>query len=255
MKGKVMVKKLVVFTLLFSVGTKVSAMNDVNKQLVLATAKKDLNQRLLLAADSRENEVEQLLQAGADPNTRDEDGCSAMHIAAKCGRSNVIKVLHKYHANFEAKDDCKCSPLHEAAARGKVEVVRVLVNCGADVHSKNLFDWIPFELAIIHKQAAVVRVFIELRPNLIKIRDKKGQTPLHLAANSNIEIMEILLKHGLHVNVVDNAYHTPLELITEVLDSDKTLVEEVADRLKKNIAYLREANQKFINNFLAEVMK
>ncbi len=49
--------------------------------------------------------------------------------------------------------------------------------------------------------------------DFVKIRDDKGQTPLHtIASKGSLDVLETLLEYGADVNVKDNEDKTPLHI-------------------------------------------
>ena len=75
--------------------------------------------------------VRALLAHGADPNVRSEDGRTALHVAAERGALDVVRQLLAAGASvsFNGSD----SPLALAAATGNVDLVHALVEAGAPV--------------------------------------------------------------------------------------------------------------------------
>lgn len=70
--------------------------------------------------------VEFLLNNGADPNVRNEDGTTPLHIAAECGdpyvyidRVKIADMLMKHGADPNAGDSHKQTPLMIAADNGR----------------------------------------------------------------------------------------------------------------------------------------
>ena len=60
----------------------------------------------------------------------------------------------------------------------------------------------------------VAKVLLKQRPDIkIDAKDNCGETPLYCAARDNeVEMVELLLKHGADVNVKQNSGHTPLRV-------------------------------------------
>lgn len=76
-----------------------------------------------------------LLAAGADVNTVDEGGCTAVHVAAQTGHREVCRALLLAGANLDAMDVNACTPLYGAAGNGHSEVCNDLLAAGANVNS------------------------------------------------------------------------------------------------------------------------
>jgi ankyrin repeat protein len=62
--------------------------------------------------------VRQLLEQGADVNTRDELQLTPLHWAAIYGKTEVAKLLIEKGADVNARDKNQRTPLHDAAMTG-----------------------------------------------------------------------------------------------------------------------------------------
>ena len=82
-------------------------------------------------------DLEQLIEAGADVNVTDVYRSTPLHAAARCGSAAKIEALCHAGAHLEARDRYGHSPLHVACACDQPEAVRVLVLAGADVYAKD----------------------------------------------------------------------------------------------------------------------
>jgi len=61
-------------------------------------------QLMYLAHEGNAEGIRELLDGGADPNFRDSDGRTALHIAACEGRGEVVRLLLDWKANINARD-------------------------------------------------------------------------------------------------------------------------------------------------------
>jgi len=100
---------------------------------------------LLKACESQGmKQVEVLLKAGADPNTKDRAAKTPIHraIMARYGRypspnAEAVKVLTRGGADVNAADNEGVTPLILAAKRGYTEIVDLLLRSGSDVNRRN----------------------------------------------------------------------------------------------------------------------
>ena len=167
--------------------------------------------------------VRLLLEHGADPNARSNDGSIPLHLVAVNLSSQsfnefyeVVCVLLEYGSDVAAKDDEGRTPLYRAAENMGVDVesVRLLLEHGADLNTRTNNN-----STLLHAAAAnwmdevqVLRALLE-RGMDIDTKDDEGRTPLHGAARSgNVEIVRFLLEHGADPNARSYDSSIPLHL-------------------------------------------
>ncbi|CAL4195311.1 unnamed protein product [Meganyctiphanes norvegica] len=124
--------------------------------------------------------VEQLLSAGAEPNTRKRNhwgNFSALHEAAWYNYVNVTRALIKAGAEIDIKDKYERTPLHVASFRGATAVVTVLAAAGA---RKNESD--------------IAQVLLRAGANTRKLNNN-GTTPLGIAQE---------MGHVVLANIIDD---------------------------------------------------
>ena len=93
-------------------------------------------------------DVSRCLNAGADPNARDEDGNTPLHFAGYNKNPAVITALVNAGAEINARDKWGHTPLHDAASNQSPAVITALVNAGADVNAKNKRGKTPLQSAM-----------------------------------------------------------------------------------------------------------
>ena len=148
---------------------------------------------LMIAASSSDRHalLEELLLHGADPNSRDVAGCTALHIAV--GRTCVksVEILIQNGANVNIKDSSCQTALHVASrpnnssSRSNVEVMKSLLSNNADVNAA----------------------------------DNQGRRPLHLTVIDNKDTLdttalECLLEHDADPSLTDAIERMPLSYYT-----------------------------------------
>ena len=125
--------------------------------------------------------VQSLLDGGANPNSAQGDGMTALHWAATGGHADVVEALLASGAEVGATTRIGAyTPLHLASQGGHAAVVRALLEKGSDAGA---------------------------------VTTNSGATPLHLAARAvyGENAVAVLLKHGAEVNAREgSAGQTPL---------------------------------------------
>jgi ankyrin repeat protein len=151
------------------------------------------------ASKGRDEIVELLLQAGADPNLRGGGAWNALQYAAEDGDLVLTRIL------LDPKLDCRTdvnamttdqwTPLHLASRRGNESIVALLLEKDADVSARIKDGATPLHLAALNGHEVVVRLLLEKEPELVNARADAGVTALHLAAGSGQEsIVRLLLE-------------------------------------------------------------
>jgi ankyrin repeat protein len=81
--------------------------------------------------------VRLLIDRGADLQTRDEEGRTALHWAATCWFRAIARLLIDRGADLQAQDQQGNTPLHWALENGRVATARLLIDREADIGIKN----------------------------------------------------------------------------------------------------------------------
>ena len=84
-----------------------------------------------------------LLMCGADANTRDEYGHTALEVAATGGHTNIVRLLIEYNANVNPNiTRCSSLPLHAAieSQNFQLDIIQHLLNSGAAVDLRRYVD-------------------------------------------------------------------------------------------------------------------
>ena len=99
------------------------------------------------AAAGRCGRVLELLQRHTDPDSVDEHGAGALHVACARGDALVTRVLLAAgaSANLPAQVPLAPRPLHLAADAGSVECVAALLEAAADPQLGDARHWLPLE--------------------------------------------------------------------------------------------------------------
>lgn len=139
--------------------------------------------------------VKKMLSEGADVNSTDANGRTALIEASWGGYNDVVKLLIEKGADVNAADKSGYTAIMRASEEGHQTIVTSLIKAGADVNCKG------------------------------KV---KGTTPLMLAAErGHIKILGTLISNGAKVNDLDlyeetalaRAYHSEQTKAAEFLES------------------------------------
>src|SRR5262249_22326328 len=95
---------------------------------------RNINFDLLVAARAgEEGAVRTLLDQGANPDSRDRVGDTALNIAARTGRTALARLLVERGADVDLANLARVTPLMSAAFDGHVEIMKILLERKADV--------------------------------------------------------------------------------------------------------------------------
>ncbi|EQC27025.1 TKL protein kinase [Saprolegnia diclina VS20] len=175
---------------------------------------------LLLQAASTNNagNLEVLLRAGARPSTVNEDGATALHVAAANGHDDIVTLLLATDPSLSCRSDQSGNlPLHLAAAKGHMFIVEKLVQ-HAPVKSlswTNSGGCTPLSVAIKCAHAPLVSLLIQSGTSLDSTTNS-GWTLLHeAAATGGLAMVKMLLSTTLNMFAKTTAGETPLQIATD----------------------------------------
>ncbi|XP_059947494.1 protein phosphatase 1 regulatory subunit 12B isoform X4 [Mesoplodon densirostris] len=183
------------------------------------------------------DEVRRLLARGADVDTANVDGLTALHQACIDENLDMVKFLVENGANVNQQDNEGWTPLHAAASCGYLNIAEYFINHGASVGVVNSEGEVPSDLAeepamkdLLLQQVKKQGVDLEQSRkaeeqqmlqdarqwlNSGKIQDvrqaRSGATALHVAAAKGYsEVLRLLTQAGYELNVQDRDGWTPL---------------------------------------------
>ncbi|CAG8094086.1 unnamed protein product [Penicillium salamii] len=162
-----------------------------------------------------------LLKEGALVSTRQyslsishrDSGKSPIHWAAMKGHKHIVELLLQYGANPNARTTSGRTPAQEAAAASHRELLAFLLSKNADINTQAYSDvWSPLHEVIYLNNIEMVELLVDHGAHL-NARLTSSKTPLHMAVvQRNIPVMEILLKAGADPDLPMNEDITPLHL-------------------------------------------
>ena len=146
-------------------------------------------------------DVQALLEQGADVHSRDFNGETALHRAARntrdgCECVQVVAVLLANGADINAADNGGETPLHRAAQFDNAPVAAALLDGGADMQAVDSWGETPLHLAVRADHTSVVETLLDYGADIDASEDA-GASPL---AYANLEIARLLLDRGADPN-------------------------------------------------------
>lgn len=201
--------------------------------------------------------LQALLNAGADPNQRDNQGRTPLMTGIILGSVECIKKLlapnnpNKADVNLGLTDGSERTPLWMAAASGRTAIAELLLTRGAYINQRDKDGKSPLYIAIEKGHIELAKLLVkrgadpdaavynplrlaiekdydELAELLLdknadpspSIRDQDGNEPIHLAAaKGKLKLVTKLLDKGSYLNSTNQADKTPLDLAKDQLNS------------------------------------
>ncbi|XP_063716937.1 transient receptor potential cation channel subfamily A member 1 homolog isoform X3 [Symsagittifera roscoffensis] len=211
--------------------------------------------------------VQILLDHGARIYTLDQEQSTPLHLAAAGGHVEICRILLQDAAKQDqnlpnqllCSSDCSSQmPLHVAVDKNCLEVVQVLFEFGAEAHVKMEEDFnYPLHLAAQNGVLEMLELVYKYAkeqthksdPEILNVKNKSMETPLHKAASFNREVaVQFLLQHGSDIDAIDDERFTALLI---AVSKGHEAVTEVLMNAKADIT-LEDENGKHILHWVAE---
>ena len=154
------------------------------------------NPLISAARHERKEMVELLLKYGANPNSGDVYGKTALHWASELGFKIIAETLLAHKLNVNARDGNGRNPLRLAAEKGFKSLAELLVAHGAEINSRDNEGYTPLHAAASMGNKAIVEWLLASKAD-INAAGNDGVTPLISAVRSSrLEIAKTLLARG-----------------------------------------------------------
>ncbi|XP_039739520.1 protein phosphatase 1 regulatory subunit 12B isoform X6 [Pteropus medius] len=209
------------------------------------------------------DEVKRLLARGADINTANVDGLTALHQACIDENFDMVRFLVESGADVDQQDNEGWTPLHAAASCGHLNIAEYFLTHGASVAVVNSEGEVPSDLAeepamkdLLLEQVKKQGVDLEQSRgqeeqqmlqdarqwlNSGRIEDtrqaRSGATALHVAAAKGYsEVLRLLIQAGYELDVQDHDGWTPLHAAAHwgVKEACSILAEALCDMDVRN---------------------
>lgn len=177
-----------------------------------------LDRALVQAVDQdQDDQVEQALENGADPNATGDSGSSVLMLAASRGKLSTVEILLRHGADVNFADQTSVNErgdtaLLRAAYFGEAAMFERLLKAGARVDVVNRWDWTPVHMAAM---GGCIPCLETLRSRGLSLNARapasRGESPLMLAASrGQVEAMAWLLARGAEPLQTDSHGHNAL---------------------------------------------
>ncbi|CAK74742.1 unnamed protein product (macronuclear) [Paramecium tetraurelia] len=175
-------------------------------------------------------------------NQQNDEGFTALHLAAYRGSLKTIKLLEQYGADYRIKNDNKLTVLHTASQGDCPLTVCYYLQKGIDINIVDNKGSSPLHWAAYSGAYNAVNFLISLNANVDLQDTDTLVTPLHLATmQANSRIVRKLLMKGADRSIKDSNGKTALDL---AIESDFKTIETMI-RDKNDILIICNVRQPF----------
>lgn len=220
--------------------------------------------------------VQELLDAGEDPNRPGEKGCTALHSACNGNNGKVVQLLIDRGANLHVKNGKGLTPLDMARKKAFPTILAVVeraaaVGGGAAAAAKAPKTVKPIKPAggaappqpkqaakpakqvkaveatfsSLHRacqlgQYADIKKLIEMDKDIdLNEQDEQGRAPLHYAAyRADIDIIRLLIEEGAYLSVKNKLGSTPIDVVNMQAENFDKVISYMASEVRKEIRFL-----------------
>jgi ankyrin repeat protein len=133
-----------------------------------------------------------LLEHGANVHVRNKNGQTPLHLAFEYHHSGIVALLLKFCADVDAQDNDDITPLLVASGQFALydacatAAAQVLLKHGASVHVRNKNGQTPLHLASQHGLFGMVALLLKFGADM-DAQDDDNMTPLHFAVHLSSE--------------------------------------------------------------------
>jgi serine/threonine-protein phosphatase 6 regulatory ankyrin repeat subunit B len=174
----------------------------------------------------RADQVERLLNAGADPNQPTDDDTMLMEAVWHCnGDVTIVQMLIDAGVNVNyMRERTSWTALKTASEKGYAAVVKALLAAGADVNKwggpgSEGYDYTPLMLASKEGHLAVVKILLDAGADINKA-NITGNTALGMTeAQGHDNIVAFLRARGAKLSFIDAAKLGNLARVVELIDA------------------------------------
>lgn len=216
---------------------------NISNSLVVETPAPNAESGVSLFRAAEDGDVVSLLRLlsrdDVDLKQRNEEGDSALHVAAGAGQQDAVTVLLGGNIPVDIRGHRGRTALHCASADGHVVVVRRLLNAGANAEANDGVGEFPLLLAAKAGHFNIVELLANHDASLDAL-DKDGNPALVSAAKSkHWEIVKLLLLRGASAEIYKGDDNAPLYLVAK--EKNYRLIEIMIKKIEEKEAQIKIA--------------
>ena len=161
--------------------------------------------------------LQAIIDQGADVNSTNKEGVTALMAACRKGNMDVIYVLLKAGVDPHISDSNGNTWIHHAIVGGCNETIQEIINHGAHVNATNKDNITPLILACQDGNEVVIKTLLDAGADPY-INSVEGHTSLHAAVlgGCSNEALHKIIDYGVDVNATNILNQTALELACQM---------------------------------------
>ena len=162
-----------------------------------------------LIKQGKTDEAKQCFESKYDINETDEEGNSALHLAAAQNDASLTLFLLCYGADPDLKNLNSQTPLHVAIENNAREAAGQLVSFGCNIFARNGDGLTAIDMAF-ELDPAYYDIFITTKTGEIRDAETAKTIVHYFVEKRNIEAVVCCIQKGIPISVKDNNGETPL---------------------------------------------
>jgi len=173
--------------------------------------------------------ISQLIEYGADVNSKNPSGLTPLHFAAGRGNLPVVKLLIEKGARIDEKDAHQKTPLYLASEKCFTDTCKFLLEKGANPNVLDTDGW-----SIISTVAS------------LSMEDFISQGRKDATIDDIKKTLDILIQYGACINSSNADESTPIDCCTEE-DVKKFLYDKMYENARREIDYMRKEKKRLLD--------
>ena len=167
---------------------------------------------LIAAADSGDKEsLEMLLARGANIHTASTTLGTALSAAAFEGDEECLRVLLDHGGDPNQDSGERGTALQAAADAADLDCINMLLEAGADVNKGDTKNGYPLQAAASSGDTVCLQKLLEVGADVSVVGNEAGSALAESAIAGHVECLKLLLEHGADVNLRGGKYECALQ--------------------------------------------
>ena len=180
-----------------------------------------------LIMQGRYDEAKEIFKTKTDINACDENGDTALHVAARVNEADLVSFLIIKGADTEVQNKDGDTALHVAIKNDAIDAAKVLAIVHGDIFAKDAEENTALELALAKGEEWYDAM---ITSQTGKIRDVDGESIVHYFVKTRDELaIDRCIQVGVPLSVRDNYGFTPLDLAFKSAENSASI--RIAARL------------------------